>query len=73
VIADALVWQGADAGILAAVGHLDDVGQYLLRALIYRAVTEHILGPSGPAGDGVRPDPCAPAVAIACELAASGR
>lgn len=63
VVADALVWEGADASILAAVSHIGDFGQYLLRAIIYRAVTDWILGMTGPA------DPYAPAVELACQLA----
>ena len=43
VVADALVWEGADAGILNALSHTDDFGQYLLRALIFRAVSDWIL------------------------------
>jgi uncharacterized protein (TIGR02569 family) len=38
VVADALVWEGADQTLLASVGDVDDVGQMLLRALIYRLV-----------------------------------
>jgi uncharacterized protein (TIGR02569 family) len=75
VVADALVWEGADDSILAAVGHLDDFGQYLVRALIYRAVTEWILdrtGPEASATAGFRPDPYEPVVERACQLAAIG-
>ncbi len=42
VIADALVWEGADRQVLDAVTHISDFGQYLLRALIFRAVTDWI-------------------------------
>ena len=77
VIADALVWEGADASAVAAVGHLDEFPQYLLRALIYRAVTESILsGANGaPVGTGTnrcQNDPYAPAVDLACQLAVDG-
>jgi uncharacterized protein (TIGR02569 family) len=41
VVADALVWEGADASLLRAVDHLDGFGQYLARGLIYRLVTAH--------------------------------
>ncbi len=66
VVADALVWEGADAGILAAVSHLSNFGQYLIRALIYRMVTERAAGISHPAGGA---DPWARAVALALSLA----
>ena len=46
VVADALVWEGADARVLTAVSHIDDFGQYLIRAMIYRMVTELLLGRS---------------------------
>jgi uncharacterized protein (TIGR02569 family) len=66
VVADALAWEGADAGILAAVSHLSNFGQYLIRALIYRMVTERVVGISHPAGGA---DPWAPAAALALLLA----
>jgi uncharacterized protein (TIGR02569 family) len=68
VVADALVWEGADRSILAAVRHIGDFGQYLLRALIYRAVTESILGKPDPDPAGSCQDPYAPAVDLACKL-----
>ena len=37
VVGDALVWEGADASLAQEVD-----GQYLARALIYRAVTQHV-------------------------------
>lgn len=43
VVADALVWEGADEQILGAVRHIDDFGQYLVRALIFRIVTDWFL------------------------------
>lgn len=43
VVADALVWEGAGRQILDAVRHIDDFGQYLARALIFRIVTDWIL------------------------------
>jgi hypothetical protein len=69
VVADALVWEGADEGILDAVTHIADFDQYLLRALIYRAVTDRLFRIDEP----VRPDdadPSLPAVELACRLAA---
>ncbi len=71
VVADALVWEGADASLLSAVRHIGNFGQYLLRALIYRAVTESVIDPSGQGTGGSRPDPYVPAVDLACALAAS--
>lgn len=70
VIADALVWEGADRQILDAVAHIGDFGQYLVRALIFRAVTEWLFSQEAPppaaAEDG---DPWARAVNLACQLA----
>jgi uncharacterized protein (TIGR02569 family) len=43
VVADALLWEGADKQILDKVSHIDDFGQYLLRALIFRLVSEWLL------------------------------
>jgi uncharacterized protein (TIGR02569 family) len=40
VVADALVWEGADESLLEAVAGVESFGQYLARALIYRLVTE---------------------------------
>jgi uncharacterized protein (TIGR02569 family) len=40
VVADALVWEGADESILAAVAHVERFGQYLVRAMLFRLVTE---------------------------------
>lgn len=42
IVGDALLWEDADASVLDAVAHIDDFPQYLLRALIYRAVTDRI-------------------------------
>jgi uncharacterized protein (TIGR02569 family) len=69
VVADALVWEGADSHLLDAVGHISDFGQYLARALIYRAVTDWLLTPDEPAEPGVSLDRLAPAVDLACQLA----
>jgi uncharacterized protein (TIGR02569 family) len=38
VVADALVWEGADESLLESVADADDFGQMLLRALLYRLV-----------------------------------
>ena len=45
VVGDALLWEGADEHLLAAVAHVEDFPQYLLRALIYRAVVDALLRP----------------------------
>jgi uncharacterized protein (TIGR02569 family) len=69
VVADALVWEGADHRILDTVADIEDFDQYLLRALIYRAVTDHLFRIDDP----VRPDdsdPYLPTVELACRLAA---
>ena len=69
VVADALVWEGADETILAAVAHVDDFAQFLLRALMYRAVTDQLFRRHEP----IRPDdndPFLGAVELASRLAA---
>ena len=38
VVADALVWEGADESLLDSVGDVDDIDQMLVRALLYRLV-----------------------------------
>ncbi|AWN23767.1 hypothetical protein DKM44_11445 [Deinococcus irradiatisoli] len=68
VVADALVWEGAGENLLEDVALLPDMAQYLLRALIFRRVSEAVLG----AGEPIRssgPDPYARAVELACRLA----
>lgn len=67
VVADALVWEGAHPRILEAVSHVDDFGQYLIRALIFRMVTELLLGRS--LIDRAGRDPHRHAVELACALA----
>jgi uncharacterized protein (TIGR02569 family) len=67
VVADALVWEGADERILEDVEHIAEFGQFLLRALIYRAVTDRVFRKHEP----IRPDetdPYRPAVELACGL-----
>jgi uncharacterized protein (TIGR02569 family) len=48
VVGDALLWEGADEGLLARVAHVDDFGQYLLRALVFRAVVDRLFRPDEP-------------------------
>jgi uncharacterized protein (TIGR02569 family) len=71
VVADALVWEGADARLLDAVGPVEDFGQYLVRALIFRVVTDWLAAPAGPAAPAAGDDPWAPAVDLAGRLAAA--
>ena len=69
VVADALVWEGADEAILDDVSSVKDFDQYLVRALIYRAVTDRLFRLHEP----IRlddSDPYLPAVELACRLAA---
>jgi uncharacterized protein (TIGR02569 family) len=68
VVADALVWEDADERVFEAVEHIEGFDQYLLRALIYRAVTDHLFRED----EAIRPDdadPYLPVVALACRLA----
>lgn len=70
VVGDALVWEGADESLLEAVADVPDLPQYLLRALVFRAVTDRLFRLDEP----VRPDesdPYLPAVELACRLAAA--
>ena len=68
VVGDALLWEDADESLLGAVAHVDDFAQFLLRALIFRAVVDALFR----AGQPWRPDgdDCflAP-VELACSLA----
>lgn len=48
VVADALVFEGADAGVLTAVADMAGFGQYLVRALLFRAVTDVLARPGFP-------------------------
>jgi uncharacterized protein (TIGR02569 family) len=71
VIADALVWEGAGHQVLDAVTHVGGFGQYLVRALIFRAVTAWIADQEDPASSAAEDDePWARAVDLACQLAA---
>jgi uncharacterized protein (TIGR02569 family) len=67
VVGDALIWEGADESLLTAVAHIEHFDQFLLRALIMRAVVDRIFRPNEP----IRPndaDPYLRAVEIACAL-----
>jgi hypothetical protein len=59
---------GAAESVLAAVAHVERFEQFLLRALIYRAVTDRLFREHEP----IRPDdvdPYLPAVELALRLA----
>jgi uncharacterized protein (TIGR02569 family) len=70
VVADALVWEDASTDILDAVSHVDDFGQYLVRALIFRAVTDRICAQDQTSEAEASSARWAPAVDLACQLAA---
>ena len=68
VVTDALVWDGADGRLLACENR-PDFAQFLLRALIYRAVADRLARLDEPP----RPDdadPFLPAVELALRTAA---
>ena len=54
VIGDAITWEGADLGLLEGVSDRPDMGQCLVRALIFRHVTALLLPGHLPAGDAAR-------------------
>ncbi|MFB9991781.1 TIGR02569 family protein [Deinococcus oregonensis] len=68
VVADALVWEGADEGLLEAVSEVADFAQLFLRALIFRRVVEELSSPSSQARNTVH-DPYQSAVDLAVGLA----
>ena len=68
VVGDALLWEGADESLLAAVAHVPDLPQLLVRALIFRAVVDARFRagePPRPDGDDCFLGP----VELACSLA----
>jgi hypothetical protein len=67
VVADALAVEGATESLLSApaIAAVEDFAQYLLRALIYRIVTDQVAGVVRAEAD----DPYLPAVQLALELA----
>jgi len=67
VIADALVFEGADEDVVEPLLADPDFPQYLLRALIYRAVTDHLARPQQRRVDA--DDPYLPAVELATQFA----
>ena len=67
IVADALVFEGADRGLAESLLDRADFAQYLLRALIFRVVADRLARPGPPPlgfGDRYRP-----AVELALELA----
>jgi hypothetical protein len=68
VVADALVWEGADESILRLVNRVDQFTQLFLRALILRIIADrHFRSGKPPRPDS--DDPYLPAVELACRLA----
>lgn len=45
MVADALAFEDAGPDVLGALGDDPDAAQYLLRALIFRTVTDHLARP----------------------------
>lgn len=66
VIADALVFEGASEDVVEPLLEDPAFPQFLLRALIYRAVTDHLAQPQQPRVDA--DDPYLPAVELATRL-----
>lgn len=54
VISDAVTWEGADLGLLEGESGRPEMGQCLVRALIFRHVTALLLPGRLPAGDAAR-------------------
>ncbi len=70
VVADALVWEGADASLLDVVAHVPRFPQFLVRALIMRVVVDRLFREADPRRTE-DDDPFPKAVGLACRLAAS--
>jgi uncharacterized protein (TIGR02569 family) len=70
VVADAFVWEGADESLLDAVAHIPHFPQFLVRALIMRAVVDRLFR-EDESIRGDDDDPFSRAVEIACRLATS--
>jgi uncharacterized protein (TIGR02569 family) len=66
VVADALVFEGAGPDLVDVLGDDRDAVQYLLRALIYRMVTDHLARPELRRPD--KDDPYLPVVTLALRL-----
>ena len=72
VVADALVWEGAHASLLKHFMPSPDFPQYLLRALIYRAVTDRLFRLDHPLRRDEE-DPYLEAVEVALEQSVNRR
>ena len=59
--------EGADPTVVDAAASVEDFPQHLLRALVYRAVTDRLFRPGDLQSDD--PDPYLPAVDLAVALA----
>ena len=70
VVADALIWEEADESLLEAVAHIPNFPQFLVRALIMRAVVDRLFREGEPTRTD-HDDPFLAAVEIGCRLAAS--
>ncbi len=68
VVADAFVWEGADELLIDAVAHIPHFPQFLVRALIMRAVVGRLFQEDEPAGAD-HTDPFVAAADVACSLA----
>lgn len=70
VVADALVWEGADPALLDVGRDVPEFAQSLVRALVYRLVTDSLIN-SGPPARRRTDDPYAAAVELAVSLVES--
>ena len=52
IVADALLWHDADTSVIDATGHIADLPQLLLRALLFRLMTERRTEGPGPRTTG---------------------
>ena len=69
VVADALVWASADNLLVQALPDVRDAGQYLARALIFRAVTDWLYAGERWCADPIEDERWRSAVDLACCLA----
>jgi hypothetical protein len=72
VIGDAITWEGADLGLLEGVSGRPEMGQCLVRALIFRHVTALLLPGTLPAGDAARRYAALRSAAIALSKTSGG-
>ena len=55
IVADAIVWEGAPDALVASLAGGEDAGQYLVRALVFRAIVEVLQRPSLDPTESARP------------------